>query len=126
VFNAAEVGMSEQKTATAEIQVILGRPGAGARTYHLPEGATLADLLRQSGATLCNQDVFVNGIMSEETVPLTDRAVVFILPRPGNAAGVEPWRATIPAFRDEALFQEYMEALKARRRSAEPEEGPSA
>jgi hypothetical protein len=118
--------MSEGTTATAEIQVILGRPGLGTQAYHLPEGATLADLLRQSGATTCNQDIFVNGIIAEETVPLPDRAVVFIIPQRGNAADIEPWRATIPAFRDEALFQEYAEILRERRRSVEPEEGPSA
>jgi hypothetical protein len=30
-----------------------------------------------------------------------------------NAAVDEPWRATIPSFRDEALFREYTKALKA-------------
>jgi hypothetical protein len=51
---------------------------------------------------------------------------VTIVPQPGNAAGAEPWRATIPALRDEDLFREYTEALEARRRAEDAVEGPSA
>ena len=43
--------MSE-KTTTAEIQVHLVHPGNAARDYHLPEGSTLADLLRRSGSPM--------------------------------------------------------------------------
>jgi hypothetical protein len=50
---------------------------------------------------------------------------VTIVPRTGDAAEDEPWRATIPSFRDETLFREYTEALEARRRSVDPVEGPS-
>jgi hypothetical protein len=53
--------MSE-KTSTAEIQVHLVRPGIAARDYHLPEGATIADLLRRSGAPAVDQAVLVDGV----------------------------------------------------------------
>jgi sulfur carrier protein ThiS len=117
--------MSE-KTSTAEIQVHVVRPGVAARDYHLPEGATLADLLCRSGAPAAGQAVLVDGVTPEEALALRDGAVVTIVPQPGHAAGAEPWRATIPAFRDEDLFREYTEALEARRRAEDPEEGPSA
>ena len=51
---------------------------------------------------------------------LHEGVIVTIVPRPRNAVGDEPWRATIPAFQDEALFQEYFDALKARRHEDDP------
>jgi sulfur carrier protein ThiS len=118
-----EAPMGELKTPTEEILVHLVRPGVGVQDYHLPEGATLADLLRQSGTSTTDQAVFVDGIAPEERLPLSMGVVVTIVPRHGNAAGDEQWRAAVPAFRDEALFQAYSEALKALRRGDDPEEG---
>jgi len=118
-----EALMSELKTSTEEILVHLVRPCVGARNYHLSAGATLADLLRLSETSTTNQAVFVDGIPPEEVLPLREGVVVTIMPRPRNAAGDEPWRAAVPAFRDEALFQEYSDALKARRYEDNPEEG---
>ena len=114
--------MSELKTSTEEILVHLVRPGVGERDYHLSAGATLADLLRLSETSTTNQAVFIDGAPPEEVLPLHEGVVVTIVPRPRNNAGDEPWRATIPAFRDEALFQEYSDALKARRQEVNPDE----
>jgi sulfur carrier protein ThiS len=118
-----EASMGELKSSTEEILVHLVRPGVGVQDYHLAEGATLADLLRQSGTSTTDQAVFVDGMAPEERLPLSMGVVVTIVPRPGSADGDEPWRAAVPAFRDEALFQEYSEALKARRRGGDPGEG---
>jgi len=115
--------MSELKTSTERILVHLVRPGVGARDYHLSAGATLADLLRLSETSMTNQAVFVDGVPPEEVVPLCEGVVVTIVPRPGNAAGDAPWRATVPAFQDEALFQEYSDALKACRHEVNADEG---
>ena len=71
---------------------------------------------------MTNQAVFIDGVPPEEAVGLHEGAVVTIVPRPRNGAGDEPWRATIPAFQDEALFQEYSDALKARRDEVDPDE----
>jgi hypothetical protein len=109
-----------------EVLVRLVRPGVGTQKHDLPEGATLADLLRRSGATTADQVIYVDGVISRETSPLRDGAVVMIVPRPKTAAGVEPWRATLPSFQDEDLFQEYREALKEYRQSLAPEEEPAA
>jgi hypothetical protein len=96
--------MSESKTSTTEILVHLVRSGVGARDYHLPEGATLADLLRLSGASTMNQTVLVAGVPRDEGLVLREGVVVTVVPRLGNDAGDEPWRAAVPAFRDEQLF----------------------
>ncbi len=115
--------MSEPKTLSEEILVHLVRAGVGAQHYHLTEGTTLADLLRLSGSATTDQAVFVDGVPPEEGLSLHDGVVVTIVPRLKSATGDEPWCATVPAFRDEALFQEYSEALEIRRQEFVPEEG---
>jgi hypothetical protein len=120
--NPTEVPVSELKTSTEEILVHLVRPGVGARDYRLSVGATVADLLRVSGASVANQAVFVDGVRPEEAVSLHSGMVVTIVPRPKYADDDEPWRATVPAFVDAALSQEYSDALKARRDQADPDE----
>jgi hypothetical protein len=114
--------MSELKTSTEEILVHVVHPGVGARDFRMSAGATLADLLRLSGTSTTNQAVLVDGAPPEEILTLHEGAVVTILPRLRNSAGDEPWRATIPAFQDEALFQEYSDTLKALRDEVIPDE----
>jgi hypothetical protein len=115
----AGVGLS----AKPKNLVHLVQPGVGARKYGLHAGATLAELLQRSGVTTTDQAIYVDGVMAEETAPLHDGAVVTIAPRAGNAAVDEPWRATIPSFQDEALFRQYTEISKARRRNPGLDEG---
>ncbi len=103
-------------------QVLLLRLGVGAQKYCLHTGETLAELLRRSGVTTTDQAIYVDGVMAEETVPLHDGAVVTIAPRASNTAANQPWRATIPSFQDDALFREYTEILKSRRRNLGPDE----
>ena len=88
----------------------------------MAEGATLADLLRLSGASTVNQTVLIDGVPPEESLPLHNGVVVTIVPRPRNAAGDEPWRAAVPALRDEALFQEYSVDLRINESRARREE----
>ena len=116
--------MSEPKTSTDEILVHLVRPGGEARDYHLAEGATLADLLRLSGVPPTgDRAVLVDGAPTEEALPLREGVVVTVIPGPGDAPAVEPWRAAVPAFGDDTLFEEYQEALRERRREMDPDEG---
>jgi hypothetical protein len=110
-----EAPMPEPKTSTEEIVVHLMRPGSGVRDYHLAEGATLADLLLLSGTSTMNHAVLVDGVTPDEAVTLREGAVVTIVPQPSGAVVIEPWRAAIPAFRDEVLYQEYSEVLRALR-----------
>ncbi len=113
--------MSEPNLSTLEIRARIVRPGSGSREFSLPEGATLADLLRQSGSSWPNQAAFIDGIAAEETRTLHDGVVVTIGTRRD-----EPWRDSIPAFQDEALFDEYVETVNARRREIGPEEDDRA
>jgi hypothetical protein len=106
--------------------VRLVRLGVGVQKYYLPKGATLSDLLHQTEATTINQTLFVDGVMAEATMRLRDGALVIVVPHQSNAEVDEPWRATIPSFRDETLFRQYTETLKARRRDLGPEEDPEA
>lgn len=114
--------MTKTRTSAVEISVHLVVPGVGTRDYHLAEGATLGDLLRLSGSETAHQTVFVEGLPFEEAVPLRDGAVVTIVPRPRSASGDEPWRASVPAFRDEELAREYSEAIRTRRETDPDEE----
>jgi sulfur carrier protein ThiS len=118
--------MIEPKTSIADILVHLVRSGVGDDAYHLSEGATLADLLRISGTSTRNQAVLVNGVAPEESLPLQEGMIVTLVPRPSRIAGEEPWREEVPSFRDEDLFQEYSEALKARRHDDVTEGDPKA
>jgi len=115
--NPWETAMNESRTATEEILVHFIRPGVGARDYRLAEGATLADLLRLSGASTTGQAVFIDGVPPEEALRLRDGVVVTITPLPRNASGDEPWRASLPALRDEDVSREYSEVMRSRRES---------
>jgi sulfur carrier protein ThiS len=107
--------MIEPKTSAKEILVNLVHTGIGTEDYHLFEGATLADLLRASGTSTRDVAVLVDGVSPEESLTLHDGIVVTLVPQPKSIPGEEPWRAEVTSFRDEALFLEYSEALKARR-----------
>ncbi len=108
--------------ATSEIVVYLVRPGDPLRTYHLSKGATLADFLSLIGTSSTDEKVYVQGVPIEGASPLNDGTVVTIVPQSWNGRGNEPWRGVITAFQDEALFEEYMEILKAKRQEEFPEE----
>ncbi len=101
--------------AKARFLVRLVRPGVGAQKYDLPEGATLAELLRRAGATTTNQAIYVDGGVAGGTARLHDGAIVMIVPQPRIGEVDAPWRSTIPSFRDDALFQQYTEILKSPR-----------
>ena len=97
--------MSELKTSTEEILVHVVRPNVGARDYRMSAGATLADLLRLAETSIENQAILVDGVLTADLVQLHAGAVVTILPEAKKAAGTEPWRVPIPAFRDEPYFK---------------------
>ena len=100
--------------------VHLVRPGVGAQKYACPGRPSRNCCTIR--ATTTNQAVYIDGVMAGETVPLHHGAIVMIVPQSGNGAVNEPWRTTIPSFQDEALFQQYTEILKARRRDPGPDE----
>jgi sulfur carrier protein ThiS len=118
--------MNELKASVDEILVHLVLPGVGARDYRLSEGATLAELLRMAETSATGQAILVDGRPLIEGVPLHEGVVVTIIPQAENSPEKEPWRAAIPAFRDEELFREYSEILESQRHEdpiGEDEEG---
>lgn len=63
--------------------MVLVRPGIGARTFSLPPGSTLGDLLREAGSELGKQDALMTGGQTlKESDVLPPGAVVFLIPRP--------------------------------------------
>jgi hypothetical protein len=106
-----------------EVVVTLIRAGLSAKKYRLPEGSTFEDLISRSGATTARQTVSVDGIIPEKPRPLHNGAVVIIAPAPKNAAGGELPHPAVPSLRDDDLFEQYRDILKARRKSRAREEG---
>jgi hypothetical protein len=104
--------------------VTLIRAGVRGRKYRLPKGSTLDDLLDRAGASIKEQPVPVDEVVPERSPVLRDGATVIIAPPPENAASGEPFHTAVPSLQDDAIFEEYRDILKARRRSCAPEEGP--
>jgi hypothetical protein len=101
-----------------QIMVALVRPGDGLQKCRLPEGSTLADLLSRTGATTNGQTVLVNDVIAEESLVLPHQATVTIVPAPRNAASGEPPQGAVPSLRDDLIFEQYRDILKARRKAA--------
>jgi len=95
------------------------RPGIAA------EGSTVADLLRQTGASTCHSNVFIGDKDLAEYAVLEEGMTVLLVPQPKNAADREPRRETIGMFKDDPAFEEMMEAVwaerEARRKSGNAE-----
>jgi hypothetical protein len=107
-------------------RVRLIRVGVGVHNYDLPTGANLAHLLGRANATTTDQAVYLDGVTADETMQLSDGAVVVLVPLPKTATVDELVRATIPSFRDDALFRQYTESLKAHRRDLSEDEDATA
>ncbi len=118
----AAVGLGAKPRTLAR----LVRPGVGAEKYYLSSGATLGDLLQRTQATTTNHVVYVDGEVVEETAPLHDGVIVMIVPKNCSDAVEKPWRATIRSFQDDTLFQQYTDAVKARRTELVPDEDATA
>jgi hypothetical protein len=106
-----------------QVVVTLIRAGVGARRYRLPEGSTLDDLIRRSGAATAGQTLSVDGMAPAGPLPLHHGAVVILAPAPDTAAEDAAPPPAVPSLRDDDLFEQYREILKARRASRAREEG---
>ena len=65
--------MSSATTAKQYTEVTLLRPEEGPQTFTLPEGATLADLLREAGADVRSPNMLIDGRPIEEVRALEVR-----------------------------------------------------
>jgi sulfur carrier protein ThiS len=107
--------MSAKPSTAEKIGVTLIRLGAGSEKHALPEGATLADLLREAGAQAEGQTILINGKPLEEFIPLQAGITVTLVPRAKNPGFDERWRESIGMFKDDPGFREMIEAVEASR-----------
>ena len=111
------------KPATAERNgVTLIRDGAGREEYTLPEGATLADLLREAGAADTPQVTTINGRSIEEFLVLQAGMVVNITRVIRKAVTKDSWRETFGMFKDDPHFQEMVDEGRAYREALREDE----
>ena len=94
--------------------VVLLRLGEGVQEFDLPPDATLADLLRESGANLAENEVMIDGRPIEEAIVLRPGMIVSLSPKPEPPAEV-PWRKTVGMFRDDPYFDAMMDDVMAAR-----------
>ena len=96
--------------------VTLLRPGIGAETIVLPEGSTLADLLRQAGIKPRSSSIVIDGRELAEHLVLKNGMVITVVPQViQNAASQESWRDLMGDFHDDPAFEEMMQAVQAAR-----------
>jgi hypothetical protein len=118
---------SEKRT----IEVRLLRTGQDLRTYTLPEGATLADLMREADTTYRSSNLLVDGRYLESAIVLKSGMLITIMPEPAGTPGIRSWRDTVGMFADDPDFEEMVEAgrsireadRQAARKEAAREEG---
>jgi sulfur carrier protein ThiS len=93
---------------------LLGTAG-GAQTITLPEGATLADLLRQVGAGARSLNFEIDGRYIEESLVLRTGMTITILPESLQGQAKKDWRKTVGMFADDPTFEEAVAAGRAYR-----------
>ena len=107
--------MSIKQVDRKVTMVTLLRPGVGSQPVILPEGSTLADFLRGSGAGTSHSMVLVDGKRLEELVIPKAGTVITIVPAPENAASRESWHELMGDFHNDPVFEEMMQAVEEAR-----------
>ncbi len=74
--------MSIASTAKRGMEVTLLRPDLGSQTFTLPEGATLADLLREAGGGIELKNILIDGRPLEEVLILNSGMAITVVPEP--------------------------------------------
>jgi hypothetical protein len=95
------------------MEVTLLRPDGDSQTVALPEGATLADLLREAGAADRNPGILIDGRPLEEAMILRPGMIVTIVPEPPQAPPKKDWRRTVGMFADDPTFDEFIAECRA-------------
>lgn len=106
----------------ASLSVTVLRLGLGKEVYVLPEGSTLADLLRKAGESLDRQDVMIDGRPLAERIVLQSGMIVSVVPKSNGTVAAAPWRETIGMFRDDPAFEEMMRDVEAARNAERDQE----
>jgi hypothetical protein len=97
--------MSSATTAKQFTEVTLLRPDEAPQSYTLPEGATLAALLRAAGAAVRSSNMLIDGRPIEDTVILRTGMMITIVPEPPQGPPEKDWRRTVGTFQDTPSFR---------------------
>jgi hypothetical protein len=107
--------MSKKPKTAKKNEITLIRDGVGREEYTLPKGATLADLLRAARAADSPHVATINGRSIEEFLVLQPGMVVTITPVIRGPVTKDSWLETFGMFKDDASFNEMVEAGRAYR-----------
>jgi hypothetical protein len=95
------------------------------QVFTLPEGASLADLLREAGVPPRDSSLIINGRSLESVLKLESGMTVTILPEPPGRR-LRSWRDSVGMFADDPYFEEAVaegRAIREAERKAAREEG---
>jgi hypothetical protein len=104
--------MAAVSTENRTIEVTLYRTGADLKVFTMPEGSSLADLLREAGIPPRDSGLVINGRSIESIVTLESGMTVTILPEPAGTR-IRSWRDTVGMFADDPDFEEMVQAGRA-------------
>jgi hypothetical protein len=105
--------MSAKPRTARKNDVTLVRDGGGSEEFCLPEGATLADLLKAAQAVNPPHVVTINGRALEGFLVLQPGMVVSITPMIHGPITKHSWRESFGMFKDDPHFQELVDAGRA-------------
>jgi hypothetical protein len=97
--------MSSATTAKPYTEVTLLRPDEGPQTFTLPEGATLADLLRAASADDRNCKMLIDGRPIAEVLFLNSGMTIAMVPEPPRAPSKRTWRDSVGTVQDTPEFR---------------------
>jgi hypothetical protein len=104
--------MATVSTENRTIEVTLYRTGVDLQVFTMPEGASLADLLREAGVPPRDSSLIINGRFIESILTLETGMTITILPDPPGMR-IRSWRDTVGMFADDPDFEEMVEAGRA-------------
>ena len=107
--------MSASPAPTVRTGVTLLRLGTGKEVIELPEGATLAGLLRVVEANTQHEEILIDGKSLEECLILRPGMIVSVGHKEKVTPGRPSWRETVGMFRDDPLFEESVKEGRAYR-----------
>jgi sulfur carrier protein ThiS len=102
-------------TASEKTLVILLRMGVGKQEFELPEGTTLADLLRSSGIDPESHALFIDGKPLAESLVLHPGMIVSALPKPASERTGDDWRGSVGFFSNDPAFNEMLQVMNTER-----------
>jgi sulfur carrier protein ThiS len=105
--------MGAASTAKRCVQVTLLRPGVGQQDFKLPEGATLADLLREAGQDGFDSNVLIDDQPVEEHVTLKSGTIITLPFKSTRSTVKRSWKDSVGTVQDTSAYREMIAAGRA-------------